>query len=566
MNASSFILLFQRLRWQRLRNSFRVIQDRSLLRAVSILLCSALVWGSLFALCYAGFKEIDTKFGRLGSGLFMGTIFDILFASLTTLLIFSTGIIIYSSLFAAQESAFLLTTPIPADHVFSYKLQGAVAFSSWAFVLLGSPVLIAYGMLVKGGASWPYFLSLVLFFLGFILIPGTIGALLALLLVNIVPRDRKQLLAFVGLIVLVPLLLLAGRWVGMVRDPFGSRDWWRTIVNEIRPLRSNLLPSHWIADGLQAAAAGDLNTSVYYLALVWANGLFLYLAAVWVSRWLYRRGYNRMASGGSLRKKYGGEWLDRCVGRCLFFLDAQTKLLIMKDFRSFRRDPAQWFQIFIFVQLSVLYFWGMKSFYERDIGVRVQNGISLLTLLAISFLACAYTGRFIYPLLSMEGRKFWILGLLPLSRDRLIWGKFAFSAMGTLIVCVFLAVFANIMLNVPWQIVVVHTLTACVLSATLSGLSVGLGACMPNFRENDPSKIALGMGGTLNLVACLLVLVVVIVLMAGPWHFALIDDPELTEFDAWWLYAGPALGTLVGATASWFSLRMGIRTLRKLEF
>ena len=124
----------------------------------------------------------------------MGWIFDILFGSLTMLLIFSTGIIIYSSLFASQESAFLLTTPVPDDHVFSYKLQGAIAFSSWAFVLLGSPVLIAYGMVVKGGASWPYYPSLVLFFLGFILIPGTVGALLTLIIVNIVPRDRKQLL------------------------------------------------------------------------------------------------------------------------------------------------------------------------------------------------------------------------------------------------------------------------------------------------------------------------------------------------------------------------------------
>ena len=79
----------------------------------------------------------------------MGTVFDLLFAALTMLLIFSTGIIIYSSLFASQESAFLLTTPVPADHVFSYKLQGAIAFSSWGFVLLGSPVLIAYGMVVR---------------------------------------------------------------------------------------------------------------------------------------------------------------------------------------------------------------------------------------------------------------------------------------------------------------------------------------------------------------------------------------------------------------------------------
>src|ERR1700677_1223203 len=224
MNAS-FIMLFQWLRWHCLCNGVRVFQERSLLRAGSIFLCSVVVWGSLFALCYAGFHEIDRNERLAIAAHFMGSIFDILFFSLTMLLIFSTGIILYSSLFASQETAFLLTTPVPADHIFSYKLQGAIAFSSWAFVLLGSPVLIAYGVVMKGGAAWPYFPALVLFFLGFILIPGTIGALITLVVVNIVPRDRKQLMLVVGLAILVPVGLFIWRWIDAVGGyRFGTRD------------------------------------------------------------------------------------------------------------------------------------------------------------------------------------------------------------------------------------------------------------------------------------------------------------------------------------------------------
>ena len=60
--------------------------------------------------------------------------------------------------------------------------------------------------------------------------------------------------------------------------------------------------------------------------------------------------------------------------------------------------------------------------------------VSLTNLTATSILLCAYTGRFIYPMLSLEGRKFWILGLLPLKRDRLLWGKFTFSATWALLI------------------------------------------------------------------------------------------------------------------------------------
>src|SRR5207244_4211664 len=79
-------------------------------------------------------------------------------------------------------------------------------------------------------------------------------------------------------------------------------------------------------------------------------------------------------------------------------------------------------------------------------------------------------------------------------------------------------VFSDVMLGVPWEVLGLHLLTVAVLALGLSGLSVGLGACLPNFQESDPSKIAVGFGGTLNLVAGLIFLLVTIGLMALPWH------------------------------------------------
>src|SRR6185295_11036221 len=118
------------------------------------------------------------------------------------------------------------------------------------------------------------------------------------------------------------------------------------------------------------------------------------------------------------------------------------------------------------------------------------------------------------------------LGLLPLDRQRLLWGKFAFSAAGCLALSSTLILFSDLMLHMPWHVVVLHWLTAVVLSLGLIALSVGLGACLPNFRETDPSKIAVGFGGTLNLVTGLLFLLAVIGSMAGPAHFWLATHPD----------------------------------------
>ena len=389
------------------------------------------------------------------------------------------------------------------------------------------------------------------------------------MLVNFVPRHRKHVL---GIAVALVLVFMAWWGLHMLRQAeqiqFGTRAWFDNVVGEVTAVRQRLVPVQWISLGLVAAAAAELDNMMYYLALVWSNGLMLYLGTVWLARKLFRRGFNRVATGGTLRKRYGGVWLDNALSRLFFFLDPQTRLLIIKDFRTFRRDPAQWLQILIFLGLGVLYFSNMRRFYEKDIGRAFQNGISLLTLTATGFLMCAYTGRFIFPMLSLEGRKFWILGLLPLERARLIWGKFAFSATGCLFLAEFLVMFSDWMLGMTWTILAVHALAVAVLALGLSGLSIGLGACLPNFREADPSKIAVGFGGTLNLVAGLFFLIVVIAAMAAPFHLILATpDPENSGFP-WWSWPscvliGPRQGALRVLV---LPLRAGTRNLRGMEF
>src|SRR5262249_35755303 len=154
------------------------------------------------------------------------------------------------------------------------------------------------------------------------------------------------------------------------------------------------------------------------------------------------------------------------------------------------------------------------SFFERDIATSFKNGISLLTVTATSLLMCAYTGRFIFPLLSLEGRTFWLLGLLPLNRARLVWGKFAFSACTCLIPCSFLIATCDLILGINWGFLALHLMTVALVSLGLSGISVGMGTLMPNFRETDPSKIAVGFGGTLNLVLGFMYILLVIGLVA----------------------------------------------------
>ena len=126
-------------------------------------------------------------------------------------------------------------------------------------------------------------------------------------------------------------------------------------------------------------------------------------------------------------------------------------------------------------------------------------------------------------------------------------------------------------------IVISHQLTCLVLCLGLAGIAVGLGAWLPNFRDDSPSRIAAGFGGTLTLVVSTLYILIVVLLTALPTHFYLVAEyanlggniQGQTGVQWWlgfWLVAGIAASLILGAIATLVPLRIGFRALQRMEF
>lgn len=555
-------LLFQRLRWRLVRNSGSQLFGNSRVRLLSMVLCSVLVWAAVFGVAYYGFgRLVEDQIPQV----ILELLFNAMFVTLGGMLVFSTGLVLYAGLFNGAETRFLLATPARADQIFATKFQSAVTFASWAFVVLGGPILIAYG--IQYGAPWYFYALLPAFFLGFVLLPGGAGAVFCLLFVNFFPHRKKQALA-----VLIGLLaVLIGYWlyrtITAAKEGFAERDKLQGLFDMFTIGRGDLSPSDWMTNGLLAVGRGELFRAILPLALLWSNGLMLYVAAAYAAKKLYRRGFNRMATGGDLRQRYGGSWADRLVDWLVFYLDRRTRILIVKDFRTLRREPAQVGQLVIFTGLLLLAVLNSRQFFEADIPAAYQQGLSLLNMVATGLLMCAYLGRFIYPLISLEGRKFWLLGLLPLKREQILWGKFAFAVTGSVLLAGGIILFSDLLLGMPLVAVGIHLLTVVLLGVGLSGLSVGLSAWLPNFRETDPSKIVLGFGGTVNMVVSLGYLVLVVAAACGPLHAGLTTAAlHGSAGIPAWAFAGLPVALFLAAVATVVPLRVGGRHLRTMEF
>ncbi|MHC5537243.1 putative ABC transporter permease subunit [Singulisphaera rosea] len=552
-----------------LRNTIRVLLSGSRLRILMILICSAIFWSVLFGIFFEGFRFVGLSLDLKNT--IIEYIFSMFFLSLLMMLFFSTAIIVYAGLFRSREAAFLLTTPASADRIFAYKFLEAIGFSSWGFFLLVSPMMVAYGITVP--ASGSYYGIFFLYLIAFVAIPGSLGAVAAILVANYFPRRQKTVLAVV-LGTIAAIVIFVGFRVMRTPGETLSNDWLGGLLGQLAFSQNPLLPSRWMSAGLVAAARGDWSVSLFYLMVLAGHAGLAYLVAAVLARDLYRQGYGRVQGGRSARRRTGRYWIDETFHRLFFFLPRTIRLLILKDLRTFRRDPTQWSQFLIFFGLLAFYFLNIRRLSYDLQSPYWRNLVSFLNLSVTALILSTFTSRFIFPLLSLEGRNFWVLGLLPLEREAILWGKFAFASGISLVASEALVILSDLMLRMGPAMIALHMGMVAVLCLGLSGISVGLGARLPNLKETDPSKIAAGFGGTLNLLVSLVFIFSIVTALAVPCHlyFAGQEDSEFRtavfslERFRFWMTIAILVSLVLGAIGTIVPLRIGIKAFQKMEF
>lgn len=415
--------------WETLRSLFALARLRMSLATI----LSGIFWGAMFVLSLEGFRFLRELHADVVS-----LLFNAFFLSLTLMLVFSSGILLYSGMYCSTEARLLLTLPLRAEAIFAHKAHEALWFAGWGFLLLGSPLLVAFG--VEQEAGWVYYAMLPVFMLSFVAIPAAIGGIACMAMVAWLPRLRVQVLTAV-------LVACCGAvlWLGLSMAGAGSHSpgilpnaWFERAFARLAFTEQKLLPSWWLASGLVEAAVGSrtgprsaaaMREAAWFLAVLVANALFFTMLAGRLAGFVYRRGYSGLAAEPSPRRRRRGAWLDDMLTRAGSARTRPLRLLLVKDLRLFRRDIAQWSQFLIFFGLLGLYFLNLGSFHYHN---SYASLIGFLNLAVVGLILSTFTTRFVYPMISLEGRRFWILGLLPVHRDQIVWSKFLFSFAGSL--------------------------------------------------------------------------------------------------------------------------------------
>ncbi len=550
------VWLLTRMKARATWNHIRGVVEEAPVKVFAAGVFVSVIWLALYELFLVVFRSFQADL--LQSAIAIPLLFNFFFAALLVLLTFSNAILMYTTMFMHEESEYLLSAPLKPLSTVTLKYLEGLFFSSWSLFLLGLPLMKAIADVQN--EAWVFYPLFIAYFLAFVPIPGAMGLMLAWGFARYLPRTARRWLAYVG----GALFLASAIWgLRSVRQlDWISDDWIHGFFDRLSLIESAILPSSWVSRGIEWALRDDRATAVKYLLLTLANALFLSWAAIHIVARRFQSAYDRASASRGSAVRQAATAGGGIVGAVFFFLPRQARLIAVKDFRTFVRDPMQWSQLAILFGLMALYLLNTPRFtIDTDTG-RWKTLIPFLNLAAISFILATFTSRFVFPMVSLEGRQIWLIGLLPFPRWWILAAKFSFAFLVTAVSASSVMLLASYILRVGTTATLINMVVMISVCFGLCGLSIGLGARMPMFEQRSPARIANGLGGTINLIASVFMISLMLTGMGlvtfrfGGHHTAMGSSTAI------WILVGVAgigVGSGVGA------MIVGARHFKRLE-
>ena len=553
--------LLGRLRWQLARNNVLCHVRQHLGRLLLLTTVAGLFLVGDYYFFFRLLRHMSIMPGEFGP-LLMGQLLHMVFLTFFSMLVFSNTVTSLSTIYLSSDLLMLMSSPLRLANVFVSKFVQTLLYSSWMVVLFGLPVFVAFGQVQH--APYVYYVWLLPTLLPFLIIPAGLGMLGTMLLMRYFParQTHKALtvlsVCFMAALVMFIRFLRPERLVREAPDEFLLQ-----FLDSLKTPDLPLLPSTWAAKALLASSSATSGNVVGPVVLLWGGALLLFALTVWVASEVYYTGW----SGGSTAVRGSTprrSWrVERLLRPILYRCTPATRGLILKDFKLFFRDPAQWSQLLLLGALAVIYLYNIRNLPLHTLFL--QNLISIVNLGLAGFVLSAVAVRFVFTSTSLEGRSFWIILASPIAFRSFLREKFWMYILPLVVLAETLVVVSNLLLKADAYLMLFAAVVICLMTCALTGLGVGLGAMYPRFEYDNIAQTAASTGGILYMVLSLGFIGVILMLAARPLYVHLyrkfLHQP-VGGMEVYLCYAA-IVGLCLLTTL--LPLRLGCRALERLE-
>ena len=539
------------------------------MRAASVLflLFGLAFWGGLFYMMFwliGAFHEVEV-FGPILTRKLM----ELLLLGMFGLLCFSNTVTGLSTFYLADDLELVLSLPVARWQFHFARLLDTLAQSSWMILVFGLPVFLAYG--VTHGAGLTYYLLLCLVLPCFVIIPTSVGVMMASFLVTVFPARRvRELLVFVGVLALVFVVVMLRVLKPERLVDANNFESVAAYVAELQAPIPLLTPPRWaseiLIDSLQGRPLPWMSIGLLVTGAVAFTGI-----GRWVTTALYDTGRARSQEAQKARLAKAG-WLDGVLRVVTYPLKPEQAAVVVKDVKTFVRDPGQWSQLLLVGSIVVICLVSVAAL-PVDV-VRgpwmgtFRNVLAFGVLGLVGFVMAGLAARFLFTAVSLEGRAWWVTRSAPITANRYLWAKLLPGLFPMILVGQLLAVASTWILGAGIFLTGVASGTALILSLGIAGIAVGMGAMFPDFKVDNAARAASGPAGVLFMVLSLTLVFAVIAIEAYPVYVVLASTvKERAISTPQWIGIGACFS---GATALCLAclfvpLRIGARRLWSRE-
>lgn len=481
------------------------------------------VVGSLLTLafwigCFAFFVKALDYFQTIGDfgPLLTQRLLVLLFVTFAMVLLISNTVSALTTFYLADDVNLLLAAPVDTRLLHHARFIETLISSSWMVLLFGLPAFLAYGVVYEAGPL--FYVGAVATLLPFLCLFGAIGVLVTTGLVLVFPAERAR----DGLLVLVGLLIGAAFLTARLLRPerLAEADGlvgFAAFLVGFGGTPSPYLPTTWAGEVLIPLLGAREGEPLFFLALLATTAAVFFFAStavverVFLTAWT-RAQQGRIGSGPERRLARALQTLTRPLPRA-------TALLLSKDVTVFLRDASQWSQLLLLAALVGIYVFNFRALPTSDgtpLAIVLRDIAAFCNLGLAAFVTTAVSVRFVYPMVSLEGRAWWILRSAPISIRELWWSKFCIGFVPLLALGEVLVAATNYFLDVGHGLTLVFAVTLVPLIAAIVSLGLAFGAAYPRLDTQNAAQIATGFGAILYMVVCLGVITVVCALEAWP--------------------------------------------------
>jgi len=308
--------------------------------------------------------------------------------------------------------------------------------------------------------------------------------------------------------------------------------------------------------------------------MMWMSLALLVVGAVaasgvgrWITGALYDLGRSRSQEARAARMARVG-WIAPLVLFLSRRMDPSQQAILLKDVKTFFRDPGQWSQLFLVGSIVVI---SLVSVAALPVDVvrgpwvgTFRNVLAFLVLGLVGFVMAAVAARFQFTAVSTEGRGFWLVRSSPMSAEQYLWAKMWPGIVPMLFLGETLAIASTAILRAGPFLTLVAAGTALVLSFGIAGIAVGMGAIYPDFKADSAARVAAGPAGVFFMIVALCLVFLVIAIEAIPVYLVLSADvkEEALSLNAWGGIVAAQLVVLgICAAATIYPLRRGAMKL-----